>query len=432
VEELLKKKKQALGQMEVPEEMEERLRFVLRNLPLPRRGIKKWKMMIAACVLILLIATQSNTLAYYAKHLVGYNQIMNGTLQELNELGKGQSIGKDYYFKNGTQLTLDGIMLDDNQLIAFYTVKGVKGNLEQLTVFGISGKKGDYYFSGSEGQLNNDGTEIKYVGSFEPPYFFEKDLSFRFSMTAAEFNRGVEEFGEVAFQLDRDQAMGHILKKEIHQTLNIDGNRIRFESILASPTTTVIKGVIQYPWELAWDQIIGERIRPQKIDIRLLANGRDITKQGSGMKTDITGIRFSHQFDALSTPLEKLQIQVISFQADHDVQEKVEIIKDVQDQPIKILGQDIVLKNIMESGGETFLTISSEDSVILTGVQMIMDGKEVRLEDTRSDVHEKKPGGIIEHTRTLHFKGTGQKLQLLIKRMTYKQTLDKIIDIPVD
>ncbi len=73
-----------------------------------------------------------DTLAYYGKKLIGYDMVMNGTLQELNQLGKGQEIGEAYTFQNGVTLSLDGIMLDGNQLLAFYTLYDPRGTIGEI------------------------------------------------------------------------------------------------------------------------------------------------------------------------------------------------------------------------------------------------------------------------------------------------------------
>lgn len=433
VEEMLMENKQVLDQIEIPPQMEERLRAKLRDLPGARHRKRSFIIKIAAaCVLVLLIATQSNTLANYGRHLMGYDHIMNGTLQHLDELGKGQTINKSFQFKNGVTVTLDGIMLDENQLLAFYTLKGSGVELDHFHTEGIKGKFASYSPQNGTGEINKGGTEVKWVESFEPPKFFEKKLSFHFTWLNAEAGNGMSETGEIAFTLDRSQAMEHTLKKDLNQSIAIDGHQIRLKSILASPTTTVVKGVIQYPWELAWDQLRGERVRPQEVSIRLFANGEEISKQGSGMSTGTNGIRFHHDYDALPAKLDKLQIQVTGFLADHDVKEKVDLDKDAGEKQVNILGQKILLKELQERDGDTYLTISTEDSIVLSSVQMIMDGKTVRLEETLSDVEEKNQDGSIVHLRTLHFKGTGQKLQLYIERMTYQERCNEIINIPVD
>jgi hypothetical protein len=107
VEERLRKKKSEIDQMQVPDEMELRLRSALERQQVS--PIKKnWKPRIAIlCILVLLVAYQSDTLAFYGKRLIGYDPIMNGTLKQLNQLGKGQSINKSYTYKNGIILSLD-------------------------------------------------------------------------------------------------------------------------------------------------------------------------------------------------------------------------------------------------------------------------------------------------------------------------------------
>lgn len=433
VEEMLMENKQVLDQIEIPSQMEERLRNKLRDLPEGRHRKLNFKMKIAvACVLVLLVATQSNTMANYGRHLLGYDHIMNGTLRHLDQLGKGQVINKSFQFRNGVVVTLDAIMLDENQLLAFYTLQGKGTELDHFHTDGIKGKFVTYHPRSGTGEINQEETEVKWVESFEPPKFYERKLSLHFAWLNAETGNGMSESGEIAFILDRDQAMGHTLKKDLNQSIVIDGHQIRLESILASPTTTVIKGVIQYPWELALDQLKGERIRPKEVTMQLLANGEEIAKQGGGMGTDASGIRFHHDYDALPANLDKLQIQVTGFLADHDVKETVDLDKDAFDKQVDILGQKILLKELKESSGDTYLTISTEDSIVLSSVQMIMDGKTVRLEETLSDTEEKNQDGSIIHSRTLHFKGTGKKLQLYIERMTYQEDCNEIINIPID
>jgi hypothetical protein len=430
VEEMLMEKKQMLDQIEIPVQLEERLRNKLQYLP-ERRTPKLHLIMkiAAACILVLLLATQTNTMANYGRHMLGYDRIMNGTLRHLDQLGKGQVINQSFDFKNGVRVTLDAIMLDENQLLAFYTLKGNGAELDHFHSNSIKGKFATYHPRSGTGEMNKEKTEIKWIESFEPPRFYEKKLSFHFAWLNAETGN---ESGAITFTLDRNQAMGHTLKKNLNQSIAIAGHRIRLESILASPTTTVVKGVIQYPWELALDQLKGERIRPKEVTMQLLANGQEITKQGGSMGTDASGIRFHHDYDALPTKLDKLQIQVTGFLADHDVKQKVDLDKDAFDKQIDILGQNILLKELKESNGDTYLTISTEDSIVLTSVQMIMDGKTIRLEETLADTEEKNLDGSIIHSRTLHFKGTGQKLQLYIERMTYAEKCNETINIPLD
>ncbi|HBQ26988.1 MAG TPA: hypothetical protein DD791_11390 [Syntrophomonas sp.] len=104
-----------------------------------------------------------------------------GALKQLNQLGKGQSINKSYTYKNGIILSLDGIMLDDNQLLVYYTINNPEGKLdigEIGSMLYIKGMVNDYMMNSSQGLIDNSESQIRYIASFESPYFFEKGLSF--------------------------------------------------------------------------------------------------------------------------------------------------------------------------------------------------------------------------------------------------------------
>lgn len=432
VEEWLSKKKSEIDQIQVPDEMELRLRSALKRRQVTPPTKRNWiPRIVILCILALLVVYQSDTLAFYGKKLIGYDPIMNGTLKQLNQLGKGQSINKSYTYKNGIILSLDGIMLDDNQLLAYYTINNPEGKLdigEISSILYIKGMAKAYMMNSSQGLINNSESQIRYIASFEPPYFFEKGLSLVCSLGSG----SETETGSITFNLDRNQAMGHTLKKELHKSVQVDQTKVRFETITATPTTTVIKGTLQTPLELARDQVLHKRFRPNDLEVELIANGKKVEPKGSGMRTDTNGITFEQEFDALPVDLKDLQLNVVRFSADHDVNQQFQLQLGEIKQPNQIMEQSLVFEQLYTSKGDTYLTISSEESVVLTKVYLIMDGKRVNLEETIKDEYDKKADGTIIHTRTLHFPGTGQKYQLDIQRMTYAKTCNKSIIIPID
>src|SRR5699024_3050744 len=151
----------------IQENMEVRLRATLDSIPNKKRSFNIKGKIAVLIIIALLIGYNANTLAYYAKELIGYDNVMNGTLQELNELGRGQIIDKSYTFKNGIKVTLDGIMLDDNNLILFHTIKDPSGNVEDayldLEIHQLEGLFGTTYKYGGYGEINEDGTEMKWI-----------------------------------------------------------------------------------------------------------------------------------------------------------------------------------------------------------------------------------------------------------------------------
>lgn len=431
VEEMLRKKKLEIDKIQVPEELETRLRSSLKRTSSSRSLMNKWKSKaLVILVAILLLGYNIDTLAFYGKKLIGYDEIMSDSLKQLNENANGQIIGKSYTFKNGVTITLDGVMIDDNQMLAFYTIKDPSGNVDEMDIGSMMFFKGilKYDTSSGGGKWNDEKTEMKWISEFKTPYFFERKLTFNFDLS---IDNKIEQ-GSITFKLDRDKAMGHTLKKSINKTIKLDNRKIRFKSILASPTTTSIKGEIQNIVELAKDQITGNRFRPEKVDVELIANGKKLSSQGGGLSGDMKGITFHQEYEPLPTDLKSLQIKLVSFGADHDVDEVVKLSKENINQSVEILGQNIEINEVYELDGETYITITTEESVLLSRVYLIADGKTVELVETNSDEYDKKLDGTITHTRTLRFKGIGDKLQLDIKRMRYSKIYNEVIDIPIN
>lgn len=432
IENLLDRAKHGIDRLEVPDELASRLRDALKTRPGKQPAATKWKMKAAVgLIVLLLVGYNFDALAFYGRKLIGYDQVMNGTLKQLNELGKGQVIGKSFTFKNRVIVTLDGVMLDENQMLLFYSVKDSHGHIDEVDLnpfMTVKGMFGSCYIKNASGEMNKDKTEIKYIASFETPFFLEKKLHFSFAL----FHGVNQEPGEISFTLDRNKAMGYTLKKTLNQFMKADENKIRIESIIASPTKTVVSGSIQNIAELALDQIRGERFRPNELQMELLANGKPLREQGGGLSTDMKGITFHMDYDALPPDLKKLQIRLKAFGADHDVYRQTELKKEEQSRVIRLLGQNIEINNISEKNGDTYLTITTLDSVVLSRVYLLIDGRKTELQETISDKLNKEPDGTLIHTRMLHFPGMGERLTLDVERMRYTKKYNELINVPLN
>ena len=430
IERILDKGKIDMDNMEVPKELEEKLYKALEDKsPVKPKRANRKAVLAVACILILIVGYNLSSLAYYGKRLLGYNQVMNGTLKQLNELGRGQLVEKDYTFENGLTVILDGIMLDENQLLVFYTINDPKGEVDKapnIHMF-VKGFFREYSPQSGHGIMNDEKTEIKWIHGFEKPSIFEKTLRLELGMTGDK----IRETGQISFKIDANKAMGSILKQNINKTIKNGNTEIHLGHISASPTKTVLHGSIQNIVELARDQILGERIRPNNIDIRLIANGNEVPYQGGGMSTDIKGIRFHSDFDALPENLESVELFIKSFSVDRDVNKRIHIEGDKSEQNIEILEQNIKINNMYKSSGSTYVTISTREDIILTRVGLVIDGERISLKETIDSDLEKLEDGTIIHTRTLCFPGEGENYELSIERMTYTQPYDKTVKIPL-
>lgn len=429
---MLNNKKIEIDEIEIPEELEGRLRGALDRVQPKKKSKYKPILKIASLIIaITLVGYNIDTLAFYGRKLMGFDQVMTGTLKELNELGKGQVIDKSYTFKNGASVTLDGVMLDDNQLLMFYTIKNPEGNVDKGNIQPatyIDGIVGRHYMGTGQGTINVSKTELKGKYEFENPYFFEK--SFKWSVTLAEGNN--REVGEINFTLDKSKAMGHTLKKTLNESIKIDQGEITFKSISASPTVTYIEGSMQNILDLAKSKVKGEFFRASSINIKIIANGEEVPLQSMGIGTNLNGIRFDAKFDALPKDLESLQIKVVSLQTDNKVDEEIKLSKDDTNKKLEVLGQGIEINKVYESEGKTYVKITSEQDVVLSKVYLTVDGKNIQLKNTTPYTYDKKMDGTILCTRDLCFEGTGKELTLEVKGIRYTKDYNEIIDVQIN
>lgn len=419
---MLNKEKDKLNKLEIPSDMEKRLRNTLDNIPSKKKKSIRGRV-AALIIVVLLLGYNMDTLAYYGKQLISYENIMDGTLSELNQLGKGQIVDKTYTFKNGAKVTLDAIMLDDNNLIVFYSIYDPKGDVENLNsvipnVLGVLGRK---YYGGGHGIIDDSNQQMNWIVGYESPKFYERRLKLQFSLEG--------EHGEISFKLDRNKAMGHSIKININKEIELDQRNITIKSLMASPTSTVIKGQIQNIVELGIDYIKEERFRPTNIEIQLIADGEVIETKGGGMGTNNKGSNFHINYDALPEDTKKIELKLISFGGNHDTKELVNIVKG-ESKDIKVLGQEISIDNVYEEKGKTYITITTEDGLLLSRVYLNIDGEKKSLIKTIPGELDKIVDGDnvrIEHTRTLEFEGIGDELELDIRRIQYDKEYDKII-----
>jgi hypothetical protein len=432
VEELLEQEKQRIGNLAVPAEMEDRLKAALAKVPQknPQRK-SNFKLKVAAAILVFFLFSYNlDTFAYYGKQLIGYEKVMNGTLQELNEMGKGQSINKSHTFPNGVKVILDGIMLDDNNLVLFYRIQDPAGKVMEvysdlrvsLTGFG------DRFFTfGGHGEANEDMTEMKWMlSTHETPRFYEKTFHFNIELIQDPTERAT-----ISFKLNRNRAVGKSLKIPLNKKIDLDGRSIKLQSLTASPISTVLKGQIQDALELGLDYINKKRFRPEELEIALIADGQEIAWQGGGMTTDRRGIHFEMTYDALPKDTKELELRRRSFGGDHDAKESISLEKG-KTKKMEVLGQEIRIDKVYESNGNTYITFTTEENVVLSKVYRTIDGERKNLQETLPGDLEKtlaadQENAIIYYTRTMRFEGTGEELELNIERIRYTKDYDLLI-----
>lgn len=414
-----------INQIEIPDELEEKLRQGLESVPrIKKKGFDYKRLVGVAVVLIFFIDYNAEAIAYYGKKILGYDGAMNNTLKELNEVGEGQIIDKTYVLDNGTAVTLDAIMLDINNIVLFYTVNNpnLDESIEHLDIE-LEGKWGRYA-GGGEGETSADGKTTKWVMTYEAPNLLEKNMSLIIS------SETTEEEGRIDFNLDREQAMTKSLSVSVNKEIQISNRMMIIETIEASPINTVITGVIKDILEQDNDEKIGEKFFQEDLELELLADGKVVALYSTELDGGNAGSEFKVIFDALEKDIKKIELKLRRLSINETVNEEVRLKKDQVDRTIDVAGRDIIINNVYEENKSTYISITSMDDIVLDNFYLILDGKKVGLEQRIDEGYEQLyndnfPRALV--TRSFEFKGTGEELELVIKKIRFQKDFDQVL-----
>ncbi|SFL86522.1 protein of unknown function [Gracilibacillus orientalis] len=306
------KEKQQLESLQAPDQLEYRLHNALKSQQ-TRNSSRKyfvWKLVAAFLLCSILIGYNYQGLAYYGKKIIGFEDVdvISDTLQNLNEMGNGQSLNESITFENGVTFTVNGVMVDDNQLIIYYTATSETNNIDNpeldFTPMRITGFLTKSHMNSGAGNVSEDESTIKGTYSFEPPNGFAKELTLHFQQSVK----------TLTFEYDPNKAMGSSLRQKVDKRMPMDTGYLHFKTITASPTATVIKGTSNKETvdQLSFNQIV------------LVADGKKIQQLGSSYSSKWRGdYEFEIRFDALPTDVTNLQIR-----SDLAEGEEIEIIND--------------------------------------------------------------------------------------------------------
>lgn len=288
------REKEQLQKVHAPKELESRLRNRLDHLPnqKQRRSGKVWRRLAALIIISILIGYNYQSLAYYGKKIIGYDHVISNTLQQLNDSGMGQTINKSITFEDGTTFTIDGIIVDKNQLIMFYTLESpssiVKNTEYDHQPINITGFLTNASHESGMGEVSEDEKVIRGTHSFETPNGFAKELTVHFHETTE----------TLTFSYNPEKAMGHTIKQTINEKVILNEALLTFQTIEASPTSTIIKG--------KGDKELIESLNFEQME--LIVNGEKINLLSNGYSTNITGTTFEITYDAIPTDSNPLEV----------------------------------------------------------------------------------------------------------------------------
>ncbi|RDW21872.1 hypothetical protein CWR48_02210 [Oceanobacillus arenosus] len=423
----LAEEKKRLDLIHAPEELEARLRNKLNTTPNRRKRMPSmWKLAAVALVMIVIISYQYNAFAYYGKKLLGFDEVISGTIRELNNEGMGQIVDERTTFENGTELTIDGIMTDANQLIMYYTLTNPNGvgdyDTEMFRPFNITGFLTNSHLESGTSLLNDDQTELKGVLTFEPVSPFSKELTLHF-WQGLEGGQMLELEQRISFTYDPNKAIKTEIKQAIKQTFTADQGKITFNWITASPMLTVIEG------KLNVDNF--DRTQLGLDGIELIANGKRVDIIGSGSRSGLLGRNFDIRYDALPKQLESLELVIKAFVGYQTLNENLPLTS-LGDKAFMLDDKELWIKAVSETSDGIEITIASGYDVLLDGVSIGSKDGMTPLSTTIGQIDAKQENGEIMKERTLVFDTSEKPEYLHIQGMHVTKQYNEVIEIPID
>ncbi|MBD7984153.1 DUF4179 domain-containing protein [Sporosarcina sp. Sa2YVA2] len=418
LEKRLAEEKKRQNDVKAPVELEGRLRMALEKVPERKpKTAPKWIAVIAAIVFLSVVSYNYNAFAYYGKMLLGFDDIMTGTLSDLNDAGLGQTIDATVLLEDGSQLQLEGMYSDKSQFVLYYTYSNPDGvDLNPpYSFWNITGVLTKSFAVSGTWSMNDEETKLTGMQSFDAVSPFAKSLTLHL-LEEVDEGQAMKEH-EISFPFNPNEAMVTEWKQSIKKTVQVDQGTIRFDAITATPSRTTVTGKLNVD---NYDRYPGAFE-----GIQLLADGKPIDNQGAGVSSSWKGSTFNLNFDALPEGVKSLELVVQTFVGYMDVDATVPLTG-LNEDPTLIHEKELFVRKVEMTEKGIQVTIATADDVLLEGVSIQAGERSVPLktllrQDHTDDYKE----------RILLFESDEMPDTLHIEGMHYKKNYGDSIKINV-
>lgn len=424
IEEKLQEHKETLNQIQAPSDLEGRLRDALQPVPVKKTNKNKtraWVASAAAALILMVGVYEYPALAYYGGKLFG--GINFNSIADVMKQGVAQEVNKSTTLKDGTVLTINGVIADDNVFRIYYTIDRPAG-----TEYTMDHDFIRYSFEHVKGFLTDSRpiegggspgkNKSQFVGDyeFEPVSPFSRTLTLTFTEWLAE---GEKITYPISFDFEANKAMKSIVKEDISESITVDKGTIHYDYITASPTSTIIKG--HYELE-EYPRFSGQT--------KLYVNGKEVRwTRAEGSNPD-----FRLKFDPFPTDnIQSIELELVNFEGYHNIQEPISLASP-SDRSIQIGDEKFWIRSVTKTAtGHDVVIARKQFTFLKTDTLSIQAGSKVTPVSSISKerLWDLKNGNILWE-QTYSFNTTDKPEFLLVDGYQYIKTYKKKISIPVD
>lgn len=376
--ELINKKIQ-IDEIEVPEELEDRLRKALNNpQKFSKEGTKRkcWIMRhkwIAAGIGFFMFIGLYNldALAHYGRKIMGYDEIASQSLKEINEQGGVQEVNNSYTYKNGIQLVLDGVILDENKLEVMYRLIGDEDKIYEMntTPPTIKTELGSCNPVSGVASKTEDGKGLSIIKDYESPSIKAKTLTFALA------SKDGEE-AKFTFEIDSIKVIGNTIKSTLSETVEFDGIKYNFTDLCASPLSVVIKSKVEVTSEGDKNLFILNPFAPnsvrRELKVELIEiyekDGKEVTEnleiQGWEEEVIDDEVFFNYEFSGLKPNVKKLLLRAVKTDDIKRLDKEIKINKNISNLRLVADTEELIIKEVREENGDTVVVLQSEKDVV--------------------------------------------------------------------
>jgi hypothetical protein len=389
-----------------------------------------WFAASAAALLLIVGTYQYPAFAYYGGKLFNKIELSSLSFSEVAEQGYGQTVNKSKTLDDGTVITINGVIADDNALLMYYTINGPKGSVYtengsfRYDVGQLHGLLTNSDFKEGNGGYSKDETQYEGVYKFEPVSPFSRTLTVTFSEW---LDNGKRASYPISFKFEANKAMNSLLKEDISKSVPVDQGTVHYDSITASPTSTIVKGHYEMDDE-------GYPRFPGKT--KLYVNGTEV--ESWGMRSDHPSKkgfpRFELEFDVLPTDkIETVELVLENFTGYQKVEEPISLASP-SDLSIKIGDEKVWIRSVTKTDTGYDIVIARKQFTILKTEDLSVQAGGIVVpvsSITLSRPWDLKNGNILWE-QTYSFNTMEKPEFLLLDGFAYIKTYNKTIAIPVD
>jgi len=433
IDERLQEHKQTLNIVRAPLELESRLRNALERVPTKKRNMNRvmtWAASSAAALLLIAGTYQYPAFAYYRDKLFNKMELITLSFSEVEKQGYGQMVNKSKTLNDGTIITINGVIADENALLMYYTINRPAGSVftDNSTLrYGADKMQGfltDSDVKGGSGNYSKDKTQFEGIYKFEPVSPFSRTLTVTFSEW---LDNGERASYPISFKFEANKAMNSMLKKNISKSISVDQGTVHYDSITASPTSTIVKGHYKMDYE---------GLPRFSAETKLYVNGTEVKYWGMRSERSAEkGIpEFEIEFDVLPTDkLETIKLVLENFTGYQKVEEPISLASP-SDQSIEIGDDKVWIRSVTKTDIGYDIVIARKQFTILESKNLSVQAGGIVV--PVSSISESRPwdlnNGNILWEQTYSFNTMEEPEYLLLDGFYYIKTYNKTISIPLD